>query len=105
MGVDTTRCGKSFSAASDRKDIGLVDTTAKRLQRAFVVNECDCVAWSKLVKAFLNARQIANDCEIGEVELQLSKDAIQRVVAADDEFHRIAKRLRNRRTRNFARSQ
>ena len=80
MGVDTRR-GKSFSAARDRQDFGLAYTTLQRLQGAFVMNEFDCVARSKLVKAFLHARQIPNEREIGEVQLQLSEDPIQGVVA------------------------
>ena len=65
------------------------------------MNEFDCVARSKLVKAFLHARQIPNDREIGEVQLQLSEDPIQGVVAADHEFNCVAERLRNRRRRNL----
>ena len=72
--------------ARDRQHFGLADAAAQRLHQAFVVHQPDGVAWPQPIELLLHARQLANARQVGQVQLELPEDAVQRVVAADDEF-------------------
>ena len=75
---------------------GLADAAGQRLNQAFVVHQSDGVARAQLIELLLHARQLANARQVGQVQLELPEDAIQRVVAADDEFDGLPERLRHR---------
>ena len=79
----------------DRQHFGLADAAAQRLHQAFVVHQPDRVAWPQAIQLLLHARQLANACQVRQVQLELAENAVQGVVAADDEFDCLPEGLRN----------
>jgi hypothetical protein len=57
--------------------------------------ESDRVAWLQAIELLLHARQLANTRQVCQVEFELTKNAVERVVAADDEFDCLSDRLRD----------
>src|SRR5690606_6970738 len=87
--------GKAGFAARDLQDLGLADAPRERLQQSFIVHQGDLVAGMQSIEALADAGQASNVCEIREAQLELPENAIERVIAADDELDRVAQRFRN----------
>src|SRR5688572_32269095 len=90
------RHGPSFVDSRYRQHFRLADAAAQRLNQAFVMHQSDGVARAQAIKLLLHARQLANARQVRQVQFEVPEDAVQRVVAADDEFDGLPERLRYR---------